>query len=449
MNIILLSGGSGKRLWPLSNDVRSKQFLKLITDKSGARQSMVQRVFGQIRAAYPDANIVIATSQTQLDNIRGQINSEVDVVLEPMRRDTYPAVVLSCAHMALNKGADLDEPVIALPIDPYTEIGFFRSLERLEGAIRAKQADIALIGIRPTFPTSKYGYIVPGGIIADGVYSVTRFVEKPDVPAAEELIGQDALWNGGVFAFRLGYIMDIARSDMEFSSFDELRDRFHEFEEISFDYKVVEKAASRRRVAVTPFDGMWTDIGTWRTLTDEMTENILGPASAEDAENTYIVNELNIPLVALGTKDLIIAASPDGILVSDLVRSSDIKPAVDKLENKRPMYEERRWGEYTVVEKSEYEDGGGSLVKHLLLRAGKSISYQRHRHRDEIWAVASGSGSFVLDNERRHVSIGDVLRIRRGQKHAVLAYSDLHIVEVQLGNILTEDDIEKFDWEWE
>ena len=439
MQIVLLSGGSGKRLWPLSNDVRSKQFLKLLTDENGNRQSMVQRVYGQIKNANPSAHITIATNAAQVDSIRSQLGETVDIVLEPERRDTFPAIALACAFLSTEKGINADETVIVLPCDPYTDVEFFRTLNILDKLISADFADIALIGIKPLLPTSKYGYIVPVSEIEMGAYNVSHFVEKPSEEKAAQLIKDGAYWNGGVFAFKLGKVLDIAKANVKFTDFNELYSKYNELEKISFDYKVVEKA---QRVAVAPYQGKWTDIGTWRTLADEMPVNALGAVTQEKTQNTFIINELNIPLITLGVKDLVIAASPDGILVSDLIESSHLKPLVDKFEQTRPMYEERRWGEYTVLEQTDC-----SLVKHLFLLEGKSISYQLHNHRTEVWVITSGEGIFTLDDETRTVTVGDVLKINCGQKHKIAAVTDLHFTEIQIGDKFDESDIVRIDYD--
>ncbi|MCL2627879.1 MAG: sugar phosphate nucleotidyltransferase [Oscillospiraceae bacterium] len=329
MQIVLLSGGSGKRLWPLSNDVRSKQFLKVLTDESGKKQSMVQRVYSQIKEVHPDTDITIATNEMQLDIIHKQLSDSVSVVVEPTRRNTFPAIALTCAYLAMEKNISMDETIIVLPADPYTELSFFNTLTGLEKLINEDAADVALIGINPLIPTSKYGYIVPKSEIKTGAYSVSRFVEKPDEKTAAALIHEGAYWNGGVFAFKLGYIMDIVKENVNFADFKQLYDKYDELEKTSFDYKVVENAG---RVAVMPYYGKWTDIGTWRTLTDEMTDAVAGKVATEKTRNTFIINELDIPIVALGTKDIVIVASEDGILVSDLMESSHLKTVVDKLE---------------------------------------------------------------------------------------------------------------------
>ena len=161
MNIILLSGGSGKRLWPLSNDHRSKQFLKLLKKEDGSYESMVQRVYRQIKEAGIRANIVIATNNSQVDFIKTQLGEEVDIVVEPERRDTFPAIALSSAYLALEKKADPGEPVLVLPVDPYAELEYFHVIQRMEAAVQQNAADIVLMGIKPTYPSAKYGYIIP------------------------------------------------------------------------------------------------------------------------------------------------------------------------------------------------------------------------------------------------------------------------------------------------
>ena len=329
MQIILLSGGSGKRLWPLSNDVRSKQFIKLLTTEK-EKQSMVQRVYAQIRKAQPEAKITIGTNESQIEIIKEQLGKDVNIVLEPERRDTFPAIALACAYLSSEKNVGKDETVIILPCDPYTEVNFFKTLSDLDKIIKSNAADIALIGIKPDSPASKYGYIVPGTKIDTSAFNVSRFVEKPDEEKAAKLIKEEnAYWNSGVFAFKLGFLLDITKSNAQFKDFNDLYKNYNELEKISFDYKVVEKT---KRAAVIPFHGKWTDIGTWRALADEMPYNVLGNVVQENNNNTFIINELDIPIIVLGVKNLVITASPEGILVSDFNQSANLKPFLDKLE---------------------------------------------------------------------------------------------------------------------
>lgn len=448
MKIILLSGGSGKRLWPLSNDARSKQFLKVLTRPDGKKESMIQRVVRQIKSAGLTDDIVVATGASQKDSIENQLGDALSVVIEPCRRDTFPAILLACSYLA-SKGTPSDEPVIVMPCDSFTEDKYFEVIAGMAKAVSYEVADLVLMGIEPTYPSEKYGYIVPEAKLSVvgcqlSAMKVKRFTEKPDVETAEKLISEGALWNGGVFAFRLGYLMDIASQVAPGMDFVALREKYAELPKISFDYQVVEKAKS---VAVMPYSGQWKDLGTWNTLTDELLDPVHGNVKAEDCDGTYIINELELPLVSIGIKDAVIAASPDGILVSQRAKSENLKHLVDGL-GKRPMYERRRWGEYKVIDYVEFPDGNCALTKQLTLTPGKSISYQRHNCRAEIWTFINGEGEIVLDGERKPVKAGDVIIISRGQKHALRAMTSLTIIEVQQGNPLIEEDIERFDYNW-
>lgn len=444
MKIILLSGGSGKRLWPLSNDARSKQFLRLLTRPNGEPESMIQRVVRQIKDAGLTDDIVVATGINQKDAIESQLGDALSIVTEPCRRDTFPAIVLACSYLA-SKGTPADEPVIVMPCDSYTEAQYFKVIGRMAHAVSDGVADLVLMGIRPTYPSAKYGYIVPAEKAeGDGAQPVKRFTEKPDVPTAEKLIAEGAFWNGGVFAFRLGYLSDIAARVMPGMDFKALRNNYATLPKISFDYEVVEKATS---VAVMPYAGQWKDLGTWNTLTDELDQPFHGNVVVEDCGNSYVINELEIPVVAIGAKSMVIAASPDGILVSELAKSENLKHLVDGL-GKRPMYEERRWGEYKVIDYIEFKDGNCALTKQLTLRPGCSISYQRHSFRTETWTFINGEGELVLNGERRTVKAGDVITIGSGEMHALRATTPLTFIEVQQGTSLVEDDIERFDFEW-
>lgn len=446
MQLILLSGGSGKRLWPLSNDSYSKQFLRLLPTPKGNRESMVQRVVRQIHESQLDAEITIATGEGQRDAISCQLSNTVDVVTEPERRDTFPAISLACMYLEKEKGCTLDETVVVMPSDPYTEDNYFRTIEQMVNAVEHGVADLVLMGIEPTYASTKYGYIVPQS--SNGVIrKVECFTEKPNEERAKELIDGGALWNGGVFAFRLGYLTDILKRYLQAGTFQEFRNHYGELPKISFDYEVAEKAKS---VAVVPFNGIWKDLGTWNVLTEVLGSKTIGRVqSNESCHNTHVVNTLDIPCVCVGTENLIVAASPDGILIADKGSCENIKTLVSQI-NDRPMYEERRWGTYKEIDRYATQDNHcQSLTKHLCIKAGKNISYQSHFHRDEVWTFVDGTGRLVIDGKVKEVKSGDVVFIRKGQKHAVKAITDLHFVEVQIGDELIEEDIKRYDYNWQ
>jgi mannose-1-phosphate guanylyltransferase len=438
MNIILLSGGSGKRLWPLSNNVRSKQFLKLLKDKNGQYQSMLQRVYSQVKQCGIAENVVIATNEAQKSSIRSQLDDQVDIVVEPTRRDTFPAIALSCAELLWNKKNSLDSIVAILPVDLYTGLDFFKTVQQAADVVATNLSELVLVGVKPTFPTEKYGYIVPGGRLGDNVMSVSQFKEKPEEDLAKILIEQGALWNCGVFVCKLHYIINIIENQFDFHNFVDFLENYNSMPKISFDYAVVEKANS---IATVIYNNVWKDLGTWNTLTEEMTENTIGNVtSAESTINTQVINELGIPIVVLGAKNMVIAASPDGILVADKEKSSFLKPYVDGL-GLRPMYEECVWGEYKVLDFNRHEDGMYSLTKHLFIKAGQSFSYHRHLLHDEILNFVEGTGNLLLDGHIRSICRGDMICIKAGQMHSVRAITSLQIVEVQIGRELAEKDV--------
>ncbi len=437
MNIILLSGGSGQRLWPLSNNVRSKQFLKIFTREDGIRESMAQRMYRMIKEVDPEATITIATSESQIPQIKAQLGENVGISIEPARRDTFPAIVLAAAYLK-DRGVSIDEPVIVCPVDPYVNEDYFTCLKILSN--EAGKANLTLMGIEPTYPSEKYGYIIP--INKEWIAPVKEFKEKPSIDIAKEYIQQGALWNGGVFAFKLSYLLDVALSVLGTNDYMTLYHNYNTLQKISFDYAVVEKEKS---INVIRFSGQWKDLGTWNTLSEAMVEPTSGNAIADDCDNTHVINELSIPLVALGIKNAIIAATPDGILVSDKEASPKLK---DYVESARPMYERRGWGEYKVLDYKTHTDKQNSLVKELIIRSGEHISYQRHKHRTEVWVFTEGSGELIQDGKTKIVHRGDVAVIPMGMEHAIKGISELHIIEIQIGDELTEDDIERLDWNW-
>ena len=447
MQLVLLSGGSGKRLWPLSNNARSKQFLPLLEKEDGTMESMVQRVVRQVREAHLTDDITLATNASQLDIIINQLGDSVSVVTEPERRDTFPAIALASGYLKLKKGCPDDEVVVIMPCDPFTEAGYFETIGRMVRCVEADVAELVLMGITPTYPSEKYGYVVPvtDNLMAEGSMAVSKFTEKPNVERAKELLEMGALWNGGVFAFRLGYMMEIAQRYVKADSFEEMRSRYSEFPKISFDYEVAEKADS---VAVLPYSGQWKDLGTWNTLTDELHHHIIGNAvMGPRCTNTHVINELQYPIYVDGMEDTVIAASPDGIIVCRKKYTEDIKKAVDHL-TPRPMYEERRWGSYRVIDDTTYADGRHSLTKSLTINAGKNISYQVHRHRSEAWTIVEGEGIFVLDGVEKRVGPGETVVIPVNHYHALKALTTLTFIEVQTGNPLVEEDIERSEWKW-
>jgi mannose-6-phosphate isomerase len=415
--------------------------------EDGSMESMVQRVVRQVHEAKLTEDITFATNESQLDIITNQLGDSVSVVTEPERRDTFPAIALAVSYLKITKGCSEDEVVVIMPCDPYTEAGYFHTIRKMIECVEANVADLVLMGITPTCPSTKYGYIIPEkdllGMCSTKEYRyVSYFTEKPSVGLAKELLKHGALWNGGVFAFRLGYMMNIIKRYITSESFDDIRNRYQEFPKISFDYEVAEKAQS---IAVVPFTGQWKDLGTWNSLTDELHKPIIGNAvMGEHCENTHVINELQHFIYVDGLKDIVVAACPDGILVCSKEHSEKIKKAVENL-TLCSIYKECCWGTYRVLDNSIYPDGSYSLTKSINLNPGKSISYQIHHYCSEVWTFVQGEGVFLLEGVEQRVKAGDTVFIPVEHFHAIKAITPLTFIKVQSGNLLVEEDIE---WEW-
>lgn len=435
MNVILLSGGSGKRLWPLSNDIRSKQFIKIFKDQNGEYESMVQRVYRQIKKADSAANITIATSKTQVSSIMNQLGEDVGISVEPCRRDTFPAIALATAYLTDVKNISPEEPVVVCPVDPFVEDDYFEAIKKLWEQAKKGEANLVLMGIEPTYPSEKYGYIIPES--KDDTSFVKTFKEKPTVDVAKKYISEGALWNGGVFAYKLEYVLKKAHELIDFNDYHDLFSKYETLTKISFDYAVAEKES---KIQVMRFNGQWKDIGTWNTLSESMDEKIVGKGVMnENCENVHIINEMDMPVLAMGLKNVVISASAEGILVSDMEQSSYIKPFVDKFEQ-QVMFAEKSWGEYRVIDVNE-----GSMTIKVTLNPGHSMNYHLHRHRDEIWVVLSGNGRTLVDGMEQMINKGDVITMCAGCKHTVFADTKLVLMEIQLGEEINVSDKEKYE----
>ena len=436
MNIILLSGGSGKRLWPLSNDIRSKQFIKIFKKEDGSYESMVQRVYRQIKSVDSGASVTIATSKTQVSSIHNQLGEGVGISVEPCRRDTFPAIALSTAYLHYRMNVSLDEAVVVCPVDPYVEKEYFEALKELWKLASEDTANLVLMGIDPTYPSEKYGYIMPESL--DKVSKVKEFKEKPDAVKAAEYIANGGLWNGGVFAYKLGYVLKRAHELIDFTDYDDLYAKYADLKKISFDYAVVEHESD---IAVLRYKGEWKDLGTWNTLTEAMEDSSVGDARLNDnCENVHIVNELGVPILVMGGKDLIVAASAEGILVSDKEQSSYIKPYVDEIDQ-QVMFAEKSWGSYRVIDISD-----DSLTIKVTLNPGSRMHYHGHERRDEVWTVIAGKGCCIIDGAKKDIAPGDVISMKANCKHTVIAGDEqLKLIEVQMGKDIDVSDKIKWD----
>ncbi len=440
MYIVLLSGGSGKRLWPLSNDLCSKQYIKLMNPDEAAEMekkekcSMLQRVFGQLKAAGLSEKTIVCASDAQVELIESQLDGAAEVAVEPMRRDTFPAVMLSCSYLLSRKGAGADDVVAFLPVDPYTTIEFFNRIKRLGTYVKEREGVIGLLGGVPTYPSTKYGYIIPEGEEKEPL-AVKGFREKPDEATAEELVSSGALWNCGVFCFKLKMAEQWLQKYGVPADYDAMVTGYEKLPKKSFDYEVLEHW---KDIIAVKYDDIWKDLGTWNTLTEEMPEKSIGDVTWDGTcENSHAINVLGIPMVVMGAKNMVIAASHDGILVADKHQSSYIKECLTNVPDES-RFEERRWGTIKTIDANE-DDGTKSVTKRVKVIAGKAMPCHMHKSHTETVTVISGMGKLILEGTEVDLLAGSTVSIAAGKKHAIRAVgSDLRLIEVSLGS--TDDD---------
>jgi mannose-1-phosphate guanylyltransferase len=428
-HVILLSGGSGKRLWPLSNTVSSKQFLRLLKAPDGTNESMMMRAYrGLTETGISD--IIIATGEAQASAIRSQLGEPVILSREPCRRDTFPAIALASCLLK-KQGANSGDAIVVCPVDAYVEKEYYIAVKNLGITVQEKDCRLMLMGITPAEPSDQFGYIEPE---TDETVSLVRsFFEKPDPETAVSLIRRGAMWNSGVFAFRLEYILEKARNLLGTDDYDTLYARYADLPKISFDYAVVEH---EDQIQAFRFRGVWKDIGTWDSLTEVLAENTIGPASLDaGCSNVSVVNQLDIPLLGMGLTDIVICVAPDGVLVADKKTSVQLKDNAFYPENMPVRYAERSWGSYQVLSRDR-----NSMTRRIMIQKDKCIETHSHALRNESWTVTSGTGELFLEDRWTKIGPGDAVCIRRGTKHGLKAWEDMILIEVQNGDYLASED---------
>ncbi|OAB40778.1 sugar phosphate nucleotidyltransferase [Paenibacillus glacialis] len=449
MRIVLLSGGSGKRLWPLSNEIRSKVFLKLLRSDDGAKESMIQRVCRQLDSVGLLQSISIVTHKSQVEITQNYVGDDIPILGEPHKKGTFTAIALATSYYYSKMNIDPNEIICVLPVDSFAETPFFQLLHTFPNVLAQSRADLALLGSIPKSPSDQYGYIVPNiNRIQDREYlSVTHFVEKPDEQQAVHLINNGSLWNCGVFAFSMGFMLSFMKNKGLPTDYDEYLLQYEHLPELSFDHEVVEKT---NHAVVIPYDGTWKDLGSWDTLSSHFESGVIGSGQiSTDSINTHLVNELPYPIQVIDVSNIIVAASPDGILVASKKNANQIKNKLQYMPQK-PKYEEKRWGTCLVLDHSNaVHDATEAVTRKVNVLPGQYISYHSHQKRTEIWTVISGSGEFILDHTVSLIQTGDVLQIPCDAKHAVKAILPLEFIEIQIGTELDKEDILRMTMTWE
>lgn len=453
---LIMCGGAGTRLWPASREVRPKQFLPLFGTRSTFQETLA-RVSDKALFERPIVITNAAYRFMVLEQL-AEIGIEADVLLEPMRRDSGPAIA---AGAAFAQTREREAIVLALAADHVVrDTGAFIAACR-QGLVAADAGNIVTFGVKPERAATEYGYINPGKAIAGEVRAVEKFVEKPDPATAAEYVKAGYLWNSGNFMFRAGVLLDEYRNvdaasvaamsdavgkagrDLGFVTLDP--DSFAQAKAISIDYAVMEKTS---RAAVVPVSCGWSDVGSWHAvweLSDKDGEGnaAQGAAVFEDSRNCNVSTDR--ALVALeGVDDLVVVATQDAVLVSRQKDANGLKRLVAKLKTVAPQVTEdhikvhRPWGSYQSV-----DNGDRHQVKRIIVKPGGRLSLQKHHHRSEHWIVVRGAARVTVnelvktvhENESIYIPIGAVHRLENPGK------IQLELIEVQTGSYFGEDDI--------
>jgi mannose-1-phosphate guanylyltransferase len=447
LRIVLLCGGSGKRLWPLSNEIRSKVFLKLLKSTNEVRESMIGRICRQLDEVGLLQSTCIVTHHSQEEITRMYVGEHITIISEPYKRGTYAAIALAVTYLHEQMLVDSDETICILPVDTYADSMFFQLLHRFPEILSRSKADLALLGTNPTMPSDQFGYIVPVLPKENEEFAyIDHFIEKPNEHAAAQLIEHHALWNCGVFAFPLRYMLTYLKDKGEPTLVDSWLANYEQLANTSFDREVVEH---NHNAVVIRYEGLWQDVGTWKALTPHCEQSVIGPGRiSDDSVNTHLINELPYPIEVIGVSDLVVAANSDGILIANKEKAHLIKERLAQV-TQIPMYVEKRWGSYHILKywKSD-EQGTEGMLKLVKLVPGKMTSYHQHENRQESLTILSGIAELLMEDKLYRLIAGDVMLVPAGVKHGIKAVTNLEFMEVLLGKELSQEDITRFSEMW-
>ena len=460
---VILAGGIGTRLWPLSRASLPKQFIHFPEQDASLFQQTLERLNG-----LPDlqAPVVICNAEQRFlvaEQLRQLGYDDAVILLEPVGRSTAPAVALAALWV---QARDPDGELLVLSSDhSIKDVPAFHSAIQA-GLVQSKQNRLVTFGIVPGSPETSYGYIRTGEALEAQVKSVEQFVEKPDEETAKKYLTEGCyLWNSGMFLFRAAeYLIQLEAlaSDISAScqqAFAAMKPG-HDFQVIpeeefaacrgdSIDYAVMEKTKS---AAVVPLDAGWSDLGAWDSLWESELKNeqgnvLSGDVVTHEVSNSYIQSRSRL-VAAVGLENLVIVESPDAVLVADKARSQEVKQIVAQLQGKnRPEVDthtlvHRPWGSFQSL-----ATGSGYQVKHIVVKPGAALSLQMHQHRAEHWTIIKGTGLVTCGEQEQELQVNESIFIPLGAKHRLVnQQSDtLEVIEVQVGEYLGEDDIVRFE----
>ena len=455
---VILCGGFGSRLWPLSRSIRPKQLLALNGEKTLLQQTAIR-----LKKLVDPANLFTVTHEShkfevlgQLSEVLPEINSKV--ITEPKAKNTLPAIALA-TYDIYKKDKDAVVGVFASDHSIKNEEKFLSAWKSAEAI--AQDDFLALIGIKPGGPATGYGYIKPNKKInkkADlDIYEVESFIEKPNKNDAIKYVDDGYLWNSGMFVFKAKIFMDLLKkyqleiyNSLFKISDNNLEEIYASFPSISMDYGLAEKV---KKIAVVPVGMGWNDLGSWNSIYEngqkDKNENLChGTVFNLDTKNSLIWSEDSL-IATIGLTDIVAIQTPDAILISDRNRSEEIKLLVENLRVSNPKVIEenvtiyRPWGSYQVLSESK-----NFKVKRIIVKPKSKLSLQEHKYRSEHWVVVSGTATIINNNNEKSIlKINESTYIPKEQKHRLMndTNSDLIIIEVQCGEYVGEDDILRFD----